>query len=91
MTGSVPSCGCEPAPAPLRAAAQSFEAVFTQMLMQSMRATVKKSDLFHGGRGEEMFMQLLDQSLAQAAASRGAGLGIAGMIVKQVAKSAYAG
>jgi flagellar protein FlgJ len=91
MTSPVAPCGFAPASAPLRAAAQSFEAVFTQMLLQSLRSTVKRSDLFHGGRGEEMFAGLLDQTLARAAASRGAGLGITEMIMKQVAKSAYSG
>jgi Rod binding domain-containing protein len=97
MTGSVPSCGAAPVPAPLRAVAQSFEAVFTRMLMQSMRSTVKKVDLFHGGRAEEMFTGLLDQALTQVASLRGRGLGIAGMIEEQYAanarnaKNAYGG
>ena len=81
----------EAAPEKLRETAQCFEAVFTQMLLRSMRATVAKSDLFHGGKGEEMFSGLLDQTLAQASALRGRGLGIAEMIVKQYARAAYGG
>ena len=75
----------------LRGAALGFEAVFTQMLLRSMRATIAKGDLFHGGKGEELFSGLLDQTLAQASALRGRGVGIAEMIMKHCARSAYAG
>lgn len=40
------------------------ETLFGQML-KSMRSTVHKSAYFHGGRGEEVFQQQLDQVLAQ--------------------------
>jgi flagellar protein FlgJ len=63
----------------LREAAQGFEAIFMQMLFKSMRATVKESSLFHGGRGEEVFRDLLDQALVQK--TSGKGLGIADSIV----------
>ena len=77
--------------APLRETAQAFEAVFAQMLMKSMRSTVGKSGLFHGGRGEDLYSELLDQAFAQAAARRGGGFGIAELIQRQIARSAYAG
>jgi Rod binding domain-containing protein len=59
-----------------------------------MRSTAKKGDPFRGSRGGELFTGLLDQGLAQAGSLGGRGLGIAGMIEKQVAKnarSAYGG
>lgn len=40
------------------------ETLFGQML-KSMRKSVPKSAYFHGGRGEEIFQQQLDQILAE--------------------------
>lgn len=40
------------------------ETLFGQML-KSARKTVHKSAYFHGGRGEEVFQQQLDQMLTQ--------------------------
>ncbi len=50
----------------LREAFQSFvgETLFSQML-KSARKTQNKPAYFHGGRGEEMFQQQLDQVLAE--------------------------
>jgi len=50
----------------LREAFGSFvgETLFGQML-KSMRKTVGKPAYFHGGRGEEIFTQQLDQILAE--------------------------
>lgn len=72
--------------AELREMAQGLESVFVGMLMKSMRATVKKSELFSGGRGEEMFTDLMDQRLGDAVSKRGGGLGLADMIVKKYGK-----
>lgn len=65
----------------LEAVARDFEAVFTRMLLKSMRATVGKSDLFHGGRGEDIFTDMLDGHLSGVSARNGRGLGLAPMIV----------
>ena len=40
------------------------QTLFGQML-KSMRKTVRKSPYFHGGRGEEVFQQQLDQVVAE--------------------------
>lgn len=40
------------------------ETLFGQML-KSMRKSVPKSQYFHGGRGEQVFQQQLDQILAE--------------------------
>jgi Rod binding domain-containing protein len=63
----------------LRKVAQGFESIFMQMLFRSMRSTVNESKLFHGGRGEEVFRDMLDQQLVGGGS--GKGLGIADMIV----------
>ncbi len=51
---------------PLREAFRDFvgQTMFGQML-QSMRTTVGKPAYFHGGRGEEVFQQQLDQLLVE--------------------------
>ena len=71
--------------AELRKIANDFESLFSQMLMSSMRKTVQKSPLFHGGRGQEIFSELLDNNYAKAMSNRGRGLGISDMIVKKYA------
>lgn len=49
----------------LRKACQDFESVFTYELLKSMRKTIDKCELFHGGQGEEIYESLLDQELAK--------------------------
>jgi Rod binding domain-containing protein len=71
--------------AELRKIASDFESLFSQMLLSSMRKTVQKSPLFHAGRGEEVFSELLDNHYAEAVSKKGKGLGIADMIVKKYA------
>jgi murein DD-endopeptidase MepM/ murein hydrolase activator NlpD len=56
----------------LRKACKEFESVFTYELLKSMRRTVEKCDLFHGGQGEEMYESLLDQELSKTMAGVGA-------------------
>jgi len=65
--------------------ASDFETVFSKMLLTSMRKTVDKSPLFHAGRGEEIFSDLLDNHYSEALSKKGKGLGIADMIVKKYA------
>lgn len=73
------------APEDLRKIASDFESVFSKMLLASMRKTVQQSPLFHAGRGEEIFSELLDNHYSDAVSRRGKGLGIADMIVKKYA------
>lgn len=55
----------------LKKACQEFEAIFTYQLLKSMRKTIDKSDLFHGGQGEEIYEALLDQELSKKLAGSG--------------------
>lgn len=55
----------------LKKACQEFEAVFTYELLKSMRRTVEKCDLFHGGSGEEIYESFLDQELARNMSEQG--------------------
>ena len=49
----------------LRKACKEFESLFTYELLKSMRKTVEKCDLFHGGEGEEIYESMLDQELSK--------------------------
>ena len=55
----------------LKEACKDFESVFTYEILKSMRRTIDKCDLFHGGQGEEMYESLLDQELAKTMAGHG--------------------
>jgi murein DD-endopeptidase MepM/ murein hydrolase activator NlpD len=55
----------------LKKACQDFEAIFTYQLLKSMRNTIEKCDLFHGGQGEEIYESLLDQELSKKMAGSG--------------------
>lgn len=73
----------DPGDRKLRKACEEFEAVFTYQLLQSMRRTVEKSDLFHGGTGEEVYESMLDQELSKSMAGAGKG-GLADLLYKQL-------
>lgn len=67
----------------LRKACEEFEAVFTYQLLRSMRQTVEKGDLFHGGAGEEVYESMLDQELSKSMAGIGKG-GLADQLYQQL-------
>ena len=52
----------------LRAASQLLEGTFYQEMFKVMRATVPEGGALSGGTGQEMFENLLDQRMADAAA-----------------------
>lgn len=66
--------------------AREFEAMFVAMMLKSMRETVGKDSLTGGGRGEETFRSLLDQEYANAAV-KGGGIGLAGTIERELART----
>jgi murein DD-endopeptidase MepM/ murein hydrolase activator NlpD len=55
----------------LKKACKEFESVFTYEMLKSMRRTVEKCDLFHGGQGEEIYESMLDQELSKKMAGLG--------------------
>ncbi len=55
----------------LKKACKEFESVLTNELLKSRRRSVQKCDLFHGGKGEEIYESLLDQELAKKMAGNG--------------------
>lgn len=68
----------------LREAAKQFEAVFMSQLLKQMRSTVNKEEMFHGGAGEDIFTEMLDEEFAQKMSVRGTG--IADMLYKQLSR-----
>ncbi|MFH1539781.1 MAG: rod-binding protein [bacterium] len=68
-------------------AAEEFESFFIYMLLKEMRKTVPKSELFHGGRAEEIWQDMMDEEIGkQIAHTPGMGLGIAEMIYRQLSR-----
>lgn len=69
----------------IHAVAQQFEALFTSMMLKSMRAAVPESDLT-GSSETKMFQGMFDDQLSQNLASKH-GLGIADMLERQLGRS----
>lgn len=80
------------APAALKEAARQFEALFTQMLLKSMREANKSfgEDSLFGSDQADMYQDMFDDQMALQM-SKGRGLGLADMLVRQLAGSASAG
>lgn len=72
----------------LRVATQLLEGQFYQVLFKAMRDTVPTDGLTSGGKGEEMFRDMMDQQLADSAAGnsqRGIGAALYRHFVDHVA------
>ncbi|MBU24580.1 MAG: mannosyl-glycoprotein endo-beta-N-acetylglucosamidase [Gammaproteobacteria bacterium] len=71
--------------AAIKKAAQQFEAMFLQMMMKSMRATVEKGGLFDS-QASETFEQMYDQQIVMAMSERGS-TGLAQMVERFIRQS----
>ena len=69
----------------LRAAAQQFESLFTDMMLKSMRAA-SIGDSMTGSDTVDMYQGMFDQQLAMQI-SKGKGIGLADMLVQQLTRS----
>lgn len=65
--------------AKLKEACDGFEELFVHKMLQVMRESSGKSGLIFGGRGEEIFQDMLDENYAKLITRTGA-LGLSGMI-----------
>lgn len=74
-------------PAALKQAAQQFEALFTQMMLKSMRDALP-GDSTLGAQGD-FYTSLYDQQLSTTLSS-GKGMGLADLLVKQLAQASNA-
>lgn len=70
----------------LMKACQEFESIFTHMLLRSMRKSVPKTEFLHGGAGEDIFQDMLDEQIA-AEASRTGQFGLAKIMFQQLSRS----
>jgi flagellar protein FlgJ len=66
-----------------RAAAQQFESMFVGIMLKSMRAATPSDGPFDN-QHSRMYMELMDQQVAQKIATTGKGLGLADMLAAQI-------
>src|SRR5258708_20703886 len=71
----------------LKAAAKQFDAVFTQMMLKSMRDATPSDSPFDSN-DSKTFTSMLDQQLAQNMGAKG--IGVADMMLKQLMRNAGA-
>ena len=71
--------------AAIKKSAQQFEAMFLQMMMKSMRATIEKGGLFES-QASETFEQMYDQQIVMAMSERGS-TGLAQMVERFIRQS----
>jgi flagellar protein FlgJ len=76
-------------PAAIRAVAEQFEAMFTRMMLKSMREAVGRDPIF-GSDQQEMYQGMADDQLSVQLA-KGKGLGLADMLVRQLQKMGVKG
>jgi flagellar protein FlgJ len=76
-------------PAAIRTVAQQFEAMFTRMMLKSMRDASGSDPLF-GSDQEKMYQDMADDQLS-VQMSKGKGLGLADMLVRQLQKMGVKG
>ena len=67
----------------LQGAAEEFESLFLQQMLQNMRNTVPESDLLGDRSAEKTFQYLLDEEMSRDMAKSG-GIGLADMLYKQM-------
>src|SRR5579864_3648303 len=71
-------------PATIRKVAQQFESLFTRMMLKSMRDAVGTDPLF-GSDQQKMYQEMADDQLS-VQMSKGKGLGLADMLIRQLQK-----
>ncbi len=70
----------------LKKACDGFEELFVHKLLQVMRETTEKSGFISGGRGEEIFQDMLDENYAKLITKTGT-LGLSDLIFEHTKKS----
>ncbi|HUU49819.1 MAG TPA: peptidoglycan DD-metalloendopeptidase family protein [Nitrospinota bacterium] len=60
--------------------AKKFEQIFIFYMLKTMRASIQKSGLIDGGRGEEIYTSMLDNEFSSVISNRG-GIGLARLII----------
>jgi len=75
-------------PEALRAAARQFESLFTQMMLKSMRDASPKDSLF-GSDQQDFYQDMFDSQMANQL-SKGKGIGLADVLVRQLMQAGVA-
>ncbi len=70
----------------LKEASDGFEEVFVHKLLQIMRSSVPKEGLMSGGRGEEIFQDMLDENYAKLM-TKSKALGLSNLIYEHTKKT----
>lgn len=70
----------------LKKATDGFEELFVHKMLQVMRKSVPKTNLISGGRGEEIFEDMLDQNYAKII-TKSQAFGLSKVIYEQNKKS----
>lgn len=71
----------------LKDASENFEAVFVNQLLQEMDKTIERSELMHGGQGEEAFRGLFYQEISKNIASNpNSSFGLGKQVYEQLSK-----
>jgi peptidoglycan hydrolase FlgJ len=86
QTASVKTAPYAASPSKLEETCRDFESVFIHYMLQQMRRTVPRSDLFNGGRAEEMVTTLMDTELSKSIAQQRS-LGLASILYRQLNSS----
>ncbi len=66
----------------LKESAKQFEALFINMMLQSMRKATPQGNLVEESQGRELYTSMLDQQLSQTMAQRG--IGVADLLLGQL-------
>jgi len=69
----------------LKEAADGFEQLFVHQLFKVMRSSIPKEGMMSGGRGEEIFQDMLDDNYAKIITKNGS-LGLSKLIFEQTKK-----
>ncbi|MDR0307100.1 MAG: transglycosylase SLT domain-containing protein [Chitinispirillales bacterium] len=69
-----------------RMVAQEFEAMFTSMMLKSMRKNIPEGSFIKTGMGEKIFTEMLDDEYSKMMASKGS-MGLADLIFKEIERS----
>lgn len=70
-------------PEKIKKALTEFESLFIEQMLKTMRETIQKGDLFHGGPGEDIYTSMFDAELSKVMAKSG-GIGLEKAFEKQL-------
>jgi flagellar protein FlgJ len=71
--------------AKLKKACQDFESMLVKQMLDKMRGTVQKTDLFGSSQEEQTFQDMLDQQFSTSIAQSGS-MKLGDMLYKQISK-----